>query len=115
MTTLSCQEVRAQLLFYPRADLSPALWHLMTIHLQSCPACRCELAAVQEVHRHIEAYLYAAPDGDVEGAKQAIMARLEALGPSMAQVETPHISQSLARLYRMDRIDESENRRNEDR
>jgi anti-sigma factor RsiW len=76
MTALCCREIRALLVFYPRADLPPSTLQVMTIHLHRCAACRRELATIQRINRHIQSYIHAAPSGDAQAAKQAILACL---------------------------------------
>ncbi len=76
MTAVECARVQERLLFYPRADLSRAVFRTVNQHLLACPACQTLLRDVQRTNQLLQAYVSAAPVDHIQHAKVAIMARL---------------------------------------
>ncbi len=76
MTAVECARIQELLLFYPRADLSRAVFRTVSLHLLACPACQTVLRDVQRTNQLLQAHVSAAPVDDIQHAKVAIMARL---------------------------------------
>jgi RNA polymerase sigma-70 factor (ECF subfamily) len=72
-----CLAAQEAMSFYPRGDLSPATFAIVSRHLVTCPRCRDALAEVQATYRLLQRHLVLAPGDDAGAARAAILARRE--------------------------------------
>ena len=99
---MECARVQELVHFYPRADLSRAVFQAVTRHLLACPACQTALRDVQRTNQLLQAHLSDAPIDDIQPAKVAIMARL---GIAASMLSPSHAACNLQRRPDVDSED----------
>jgi anti-sigma factor RsiW len=96
-----CALIRSRLFLHISDDLS-AFWRSrVTRHLEGCPSCRREMAALRRMFQHVSDNASNAPDVENYGFVRSVMTRIAAESATPAVRERPSPYTAFSRIFRL--------------